>query len=116
MRSELELAAARRALDRLAELPAEAFLAVNVSPETAVTAGFRRLVSKYAAERLVLEVTEHAPIHDYTKLNTGLRRVRDLGARLAIDDAGAGFASLRHILRLAPEFIKLDMSLIAGIE
>jgi EAL domain-containing protein (putative c-di-GMP-specific phosphodiesterase class I) len=64
----------------------------------------------------VIEVTEHAPIGDYKRLNAAVNRLRALGVRFAVDDAGAGFASLRHILRLAPDFIKLDRTLIEGIE
>jgi EAL domain-containing protein (putative c-di-GMP-specific phosphodiesterase class I) len=61
-------------------------------------------------------MTEHARIDDYKGVNGALARIRELGVRLAIDDAGAGFASLRHILRLAPEIIKLDRTLIDRIE
>jgi EAL domain-containing protein (putative c-di-GMP-specific phosphodiesterase class I) len=68
------------------------------------------------ADRIVVEVTEHTPVENYDVLNDALDRLRGLGVRLAIDDAGAGFASLRHILRLAPEFVKLDRTLIDGIE
>ena len=65
---------------------------------------------------MVVEITEHARIDDYEALREALEALRDFGTRVAIDDAGAGFASLRHILRLEPEFIKLDRTLIDGIE
>jgi len=116
LRGKLELVAAERALARIVALPRGAFLSVNVSPETIATAAFRKLVAGVAADRVVVEITEHAPVEDYDKLNAALGKVRDLGVRLAIDDAGAGFASLRHILRLAPDFIKLDRTLVAGVE
>lgn len=116
LRTQLELVAARKALAILAELPAGLFLSVNVSPRTVAAASFRRLLDAVAGDRVVLEVTEHAPIEDYERLNTVLARIRADGVRLAIDDAGAGFASLRHILLLEPDFIKLDGTLIAGIE
>ena len=64
----------------------------------------------------MIEVTEHAPIADYKRLNAAVDTLRALGVRFAVDDAGAGFASLRHILRLAPDFIKLDRTLINGIQ
>lgn len=64
---------------------------------------------------MVLEVTEHAAVDDYQALAEGLRDIRTAGGRLAIDDAGAGFASLRHIVRLTPEIIKLDIPLTRGI-
>jgi EAL domain-containing protein (putative c-di-GMP-specific phosphodiesterase class I)/CheY-like chemotaxis protein len=117
LRDQLELAAARLALARLSQVPKHAFLSVNLSPETLATSELQHLVAEHPGrERLVLEITEHAPIRDYPILNAAIEGLRELGVRLAIDDAGAGFASLRHILRLAPEFIKLDMSLISGIE
>ena len=113
---ELELAAVRAALAALPALPDHVFLSVNVSPATLATPGFLRLVAASDGARVVVEITEHARIHDYESLREALEAVRELGARIAIDDAGAGFASLRHILRLEPEFIKLDRTLIDGIE
>jgi EAL domain-containing protein (putative c-di-GMP-specific phosphodiesterase class I) len=64
----------------------------------------------------VIEVTEHVPVEDYDALNAHLEGLRARGTRLAIDDAGAGFASLRHILLLHPDVIKLDVSLTRGVE
>jgi EAL domain-containing protein (putative c-di-GMP-specific phosphodiesterase class I)/DNA-binding NarL/FixJ family response regulator len=115
LRRELELAAARVALRELPTLPPHVYLSVNVSPDTLSADGFRDLLREENLRRIVVEVTEHAPIEDYTCLNGSFKRLRDDGVRLAIDDAGAGFASLRHILRLTPDFIKLDRTLIAGI-
>jgi EAL domain-containing protein (putative c-di-GMP-specific phosphodiesterase class I) len=60
-------------------------------------------------------VTEHAPVDDYAELNDALRDLRTRGLRLAIDDAGAGFASLRHIVLLSPDLVKLDVTLIRGV-
>jgi EAL domain-containing protein (putative c-di-GMP-specific phosphodiesterase class I) len=113
---ELELAAVRAALTRLPDLPEHVFLAVNASPSTLCTSAFLGLIAGSDGERLVVEITEHARIDDYDTLREGLGALRDFGVRIAIDDAGAGFASLRHILRLEPEFIKLDRTLIDGIE
>jgi EAL domain-containing protein (putative c-di-GMP-specific phosphodiesterase class I)/DNA-binding NarL/FixJ family response regulator len=116
LRGDLELAAARAALAELSSLDRGVYLSLNLSPATLTTGSFRKLLDGADGARVVVEVTEHARIDDYESLNHTLSRVRSLGVRLAIDDAGAGFASLRHILRLAPEFIKLDRTLIAGIE
>jgi EAL domain-containing protein (putative c-di-GMP-specific phosphodiesterase class I)/DNA-binding NarL/FixJ family response regulator len=113
---ELELAAVRAALDSLPALPDHVFLSVNVSPATLSTPEFRGLIAGSDGARVVVEITEHARITDYDGLRSALDAVRELGVRVAIDDAGAGFASLRHILRLEPEFIKLDRTLIDGIE
>lgn len=117
LRRELELATMKAAVSLIPELPPGIYLSLNASPKTLLSAGFRKLLLEHAdPARVVIEVTEHAPIDNYERLNAAFDRVRKLGVRLAVDDAGAGFASLRHILRLAPDFIKLDRTLIAGIE
>lgn len=113
---ELELAAVVRTLAESPELPDGICLFLNASPATVATAEFRRLLAGGSPERTVVEITEHAPVYDYGRLQIALDKLRGLGVRLAIDDAGAGFASLQHILRLAPDFIKLDQSLVSGIE
>jgi len=61
-------------------------------------------------------VTEHAPVDDYSALNDALSPLRTQGLRVAIDDAGAGFASLRHIVRLCPDLVKVDLTLIRNID
>jgi EAL domain-containing protein (putative c-di-GMP-specific phosphodiesterase class I)/DNA-binding NarL/FixJ family response regulator len=111
---ELELSTARVALDRLGELPPTAYMTFNLSPETVPHC--QSLVDGAGAERLVIELTEHAAIDDYEELSPHLKKLRTAGTRLAVDDAGAGFASLRHTLQLAPDFIKLDLSLTTGID
>jgi EAL domain-containing protein (putative c-di-GMP-specific phosphodiesterase class I) len=68
------------------------------------------------AKRIVVEITEHEPVDDYEELASALRPLRDLGVRIAIDDAGAGYASLRHTLAVDPDIVKVDISLTAGIE
>ncbi|HVM12040.1 MAG TPA: EAL domain-containing protein [Actinomycetota bacterium] len=111
---ELELLALRRA--RAACAAADGiFLAVNLSPETLVSPAFLELLDG-EDHRLVIEATEHAPVHDYDALARPLRTIKEKGARLAVDDAGAGFASLRHVLRLAPDLIKLDIELTRQID
>ncbi len=107
---ELELAAMRAALLRLDEFPADVAIALNVSPATALDARFCELLLD-VAERVVIEITEHAQVDDYDALRAALAPLRERGAQLAIDDVGAGFANLRHILRLAPDIVKLDLSL-----
>jgi EAL domain-containing protein (putative c-di-GMP-specific phosphodiesterase class I) len=108
--AELELAAIRSAVQRLDDFPPEVALAINVSPATALDPRFSELLLD-VAERLVIEITEHAQVDDYEALRDALAPLRERGAQLAIDDVGAGFANLRHILRLAPDIVKLDLSL-----
>jgi EAL domain-containing protein (putative c-di-GMP-specific phosphodiesterase class I)/CheY-like chemotaxis protein len=111
----LELSAVRSALVHMPDVPTDVWMSVNVSPETATSPEFAEGVGLHA-ERLVIEITEHAPVDDYDALNQALTSFRSEGGRLAVDDAGAGFSSLRHILRLAPDFIKLDGALTRGID
>ncbi|WP_274597403.1 EAL domain-containing protein [Pseudomonas sp. SST3] len=66
--------------------------------------------------RLMLEVTEHTSIVDYMQVAAILDPLRQRGLRLAVDDAGAGYASFRHILKLKPDVIKLDRSLISNLD
>jgi EAL domain-containing protein (putative c-di-GMP-specific phosphodiesterase class I)/CheY-like chemotaxis protein len=113
---QLELLAAARALALLPTLPGSLYLAVNASPTTLASDGLNQLLRRSDANRVVVELTENASIDDYGAFGSSLDRIRAHGVRIAIDDAGAGFASLRHILRLAPDLIKLDRTLIAGIE
>ena len=68
------------------------------------------------AHRLVVEVTEHAAVTDYDALADRLERLRDRGIRVAVDDAGAGFASLRHVVELEPDVIKIDGSIVRGVD
>jgi PAS domain S-box-containing protein len=112
---QLELHAIRKAIEHAYQLPTGAFLSVNASPETLLREDFSQLVGAFHGESLVVEVTEHAAVDDYMPLQRAIDRLRRHGVRLAIDDAGAGFASLKHIVRLLPEFIKLDLFLIRGI-
>jgi len=117
LRTDLELAAIRAALTRMDDVPAEGFLSVNLSPDTACSADLLRAIDfAHTPRRLVMEVTEHAPVEDYGRLTAALGALRARGVRLAIDDAGSGFSSLQHILRLAPDFIKLDMALTRDVD
>jgi PAS domain S-box-containing protein len=112
---QLELFAIRKAIAHAYQLPTGAFLSVNASPETLLREDFTQLVESLHGESLVVEVTEHAAVEDYEPLQRAINRLRRNGVRLAIDDAGAGFSSLKHIVRLLPEFIKLDLFLIRNI-
>lgn len=113
---DLELAVMRAALDRLPDLPAGAYLALNASPETIMSGGIGALLAGRDAARVVIEVTEHAVVTDHERLLAELLRLRVLGVTLAVDDAGAGYSGLQHIVRLQPDIIKLDMSLTRNID
>ena len=113
---EMELAAVRLALAELERLPITCYLSLNISPETAASPELAEVLGSAPLERLMLEVTEHAPVDDYTALTEALAPLREQGRRVAVDDAGAGFASLRHIVRLCPDLVKLDITLIRNID
>jgi EAL domain-containing protein (putative c-di-GMP-specific phosphodiesterase class I) len=68
-----------------------------------------------AVDRVILELTEHAPVDDYPALRMALSRWRERGLRLAVDDAGGGYSSFSHIIELSPELIKLDASLVRDV-
>jgi EAL domain-containing protein (putative c-di-GMP-specific phosphodiesterase class I) len=112
---ELELNAVTKAVARFPEIPGSLWLGINVSPETVLSSRLDALLDRVPVDRVVLEITEHAHIADYVELREALAALRSRGVRLAIDDAGAGYASLRHILQLAPDCIKLDISLTRDI-
>jgi EAL domain-containing protein (putative c-di-GMP-specific phosphodiesterase class I)/DNA-binding response OmpR family regulator len=112
---DFELAAIEAALTAASHLPGEAFLTLNVSPGLVLESGRRlRKMIRATSRRLILELTEHVPIDDYAALREAIGKLGDVG--IAIDDAGAGYTSLRHILELRPTFAKLDISLVRGIE
>lgn len=108
---ELELAAIEEAIHGAAGLPPDVALSVNASPATVGDPLLLDLVRANPDRPLTVEITEHAVIEDYPLLQATLAPLRELGVKVAVDDAGAGFASLRHIVLLAPDVIKLDISL-----
>lgn len=113
---ELELAAIAAALSRFNELPGHAFLAVNASPTTAAMPELEALIAGHPADRIVLELTEHTKVDDYDGLLAALDRLRARGTRIAVDDTGAGYAGLQHLLRIRPHVLKLDTALTHGID
>lgn len=112
----LEMAAIEAALQGLDRLPKDIYIALNVSPEHVISGALARVVLGKALDRIVLEVTEHVAIADYSEFAAALAPLRKDGIRLAVDDAGAGYASFRHILKLQPDFIKLDISITRDID
>ena len=114
--TRLEVAAVSRALARRSRLPKGVFMAVNLSAEALMSPEVLAAIPEGFAQQLVVELTEHTPVLDYKALGLALAPLRAGGAALAIDDAGAGFASLRHLLELAPQFIKLDISITQKID
>ena len=111
---ELELATLERSLAHLGDIPPRAYLSVNVSP--AVLGDAAPLLRSVDGTRLVVEVTEHEMVEDYDTLTGATADLRARGVRFAIDDAGAGYSSLSHVLRLLPDVVKIDMSITQGVD
>jgi len=112
----LEACAARSALEALRQLPEDVYVAVNGSPEFILSGALAPLLQGVDPRRVVLEITEHASVSDYTRLLEVLAPLRAFGLRIAVDDTGAGYASMRHILSIEPDLLKLDISLTRGID
>jgi len=111
----LETACLNLQVEQAVQLPVGSFLSLNVSPSLAMRIMPVLDVVAAADRPVVLEITEHAEIDDYTKLTDALAQVRS-HAMLAVDDAGAGYAGLHHILELRPQYVKLDISLVRNID
>jgi EAL domain-containing protein (putative c-di-GMP-specific phosphodiesterase class I) len=112
-RVALELAALRRAADHLPAV--SGYVAMNISPDTLFSPAGATFLAGLPLDRIVLELSEHDPVHDYDHLRAVLAPLRARGMRLAIDDVGAGYSSLRHIVATGPDVIKLDRSIISGV-
>jgi PAS domain S-box-containing protein len=113
--AELETATLQAALAAAEALPGSAWLNLNASPELILAGEPLRTLLAGSRRRLVLEVTEHAAIADYPAFRAAMDAFGP-EVEFAVDDAGTGFASLRHIVELHPAFVKLDRSLMAGLE
>ena len=115
--AELEVAAIRKALAYAEQLPDTVYVSINASPETVLSDTFAEVFATAGApSRLMLEITEHARVAAYEELHAALAPLRGRGVQLAVDDAGAGYASLSHILQLRPDAIKLDQSLVENVD
>ena len=113
--TRLELAAASQALGHLDLVPDGVYVSVNVSPQTLCSTGLIQIRREVPARRVILELTERAPI-DYPEAAGCIADLRALGSRLAVDDVGRGFSGLGHVVELAPDLLKLDRSLVSGVD
>ncbi len=114
--SELEIAAVEVALAEIDRLPTDMYMSINASPATILSDEFHDCLAEVQAERVVLEVTEHTPITDYVQFAAGIADLRSRGIRLAVDDAGSGYAGFAHLIDLKPDIVKLDIALTRGID
>jgi len=113
---ELEQAALASALRLLPRIPEQHYLSVNVSPAALASPATHDLLAAAPADRLLLEITEHDEVLDYPALARLTEHLRGRGIRLAVDDAGSGYASLQHITQLHPDVIKLDIAFVRDVD
>ncbi len=115
--ARLEALVVRAGREALSSLPPDCFLTINLGPDALLAPEVQaELLGAGALDRLVVEVTENAPVDDYPRLLEVLDRLRDRHGMLAVDDAGAGYASLSHITQLRPQFVKLDRGLVQDLD
>ena len=114
--TEVEMVAVRRALDALPHLSPDSMLSLNASPSTIACEQFFETLVNRAADRIVVEVKEASLVRNESVLQGAFERLRDIGMRLAVDDVRNDGESYAGILRLAPEFVKLDISLCRYID
>ncbi len=115
--AELQALAVRRAcaVAQAARLPAGTFLSLNISPRHLADPAVAAALEHAAFERLVIEVTEEEAVADYGALRAAVAPYLARGARLAVDDVGAGYASMRHVTELRPDYVKLDALLVRDL-
>jgi EAL domain-containing protein (putative c-di-GMP-specific phosphodiesterase class I) len=94
--------------------PTGTFLTVNLSPSALASPEVQQALQR-PLTGLVLEITEHEAVEDYVDFAGMLAVLRARGARIAVDDAGAGYAGLRQLMILRPDLIKLDRGLIEDV-
>ncbi len=111
--TELDLLAARTILSSAIALPRHKMVTVNASPSTIIDSRFADVIAM-TERRASIEITEHDQVNDYDELRAALARMPKVS--FGVDDTGSGYASLRHILRLAPTYVKLDRTLVSGID
>jgi len=112
----LEARALSKAVTELRTVPGDFYIAINCSPQAIISDELRNVMRDIPPQRLVLEITEHNYVDNYALLRQALIAPRASGVRVAIDDTGAGYASMRHILSIDPDIIKLDISLTHNID
>jgi len=111
--TELEAVCVESALEAARHLDKSMYVSVNFSPDSVLDGHAKRAVAG-AKQRVIIELTEHAPIDDYGAVRGALSEI--VGCLVAVDDAGAGYTSLSHILELRPDFVKLDVSIVRNID
>jgi len=115
MANALEASLVAAGITAREHLPRGTYLSINVSPGALVSSEVSAVLDAAPGglDQLVLELTEQNGVEDYDGLATALDRVRAAGGHVAVEDAGGGYDSLQHVMRLRPEYVKLDRGLIS---
>lgn len=113
---DLELAVLKTTLATFPQLPCSISLSINASPEVVTSGRFAGLIPPSYADRTIVEITEHAQVSSYEDLHACLAPLKAMGVRIAVDDAGAGYSGLQHIVQLEPDILKMDMSLTRAVD
>jgi EAL domain-containing protein (putative c-di-GMP-specific phosphodiesterase class I) len=112
---DLERVTVEAALVEAGRLPTGAYVTVNVSAATLIAGILAELLPLAGERPVVLEVTEHEEIEDYDAVRAAVAALGP-GVRLSVDDAGSGWASLRHVFSLKPDYVKVDRGWVDGID
>ncbi len=106
------------AAEKLKQLPPDVQLLVNLHPQDLFDSQLQdpQMPLSVVANRIILEVTEHASIGHRRDVERTAQQLRNMGFGIAIDDLGAGHAGLNRLLYLRPSLVKLDMELVRGIQ
>jgi PAS domain S-box-containing protein len=112
---KLETATLRAAIAGARRLPARTWLSLNVSPPLLADVTAMGAILGLRSRQLVLEITEHETIEAYGPLREAVLRLGP-DVRLAVDDVGAGVANFHHLVELRPDFVKIDVSLVRGVD
>jgi diguanylate cyclase (GGDEF)-like protein/PAS domain S-box-containing protein len=95
--------------------PDGSYLTFNLSPSSLLSDAVLRALPE-RLEGFVVEITENELVADDPAITDALADLRIRGARLAVDDTGAGYAGLTHVMRLQPDIIKLDRALTTDVD
>ena len=116
LQAELEATILSHALELREDLPRGLYMSVNVSPATLVSTELHEALAGHDTLGLILELTDYIAIPCEAALERAITHLRCRGVKLAIDDVGSGYSGLSKILRFRPDYLKLDMSLVSGLE
>ena len=111
---DLEVAALRSAVKALRRLPVDRFVEFEVSADTTMAAAFQKAISLAASARVVLAISDLSPVQP--GLEEALAPLRDRGVRLCVNDVGADIDSLDRVVRLSPEFVRIDPALTNDVD